>query len=429
MMKKNLISIILLALLYAANSLANQVTSDKLAGAWITEVAGFTIEMTLWPDPRNPKKYQGYIYEATHDCLGAINGEVYNNGNTSVIAESSASRLDRKRHGINCAPDFPSGNSLHIHWVGVWSTIDNNILRSTPQTNFSIRARLPRKPGEMRDAERYYVNQQMEAVFKRTDGPTDKFVQTANVSRVGGILRPSTGVFGSGDTTHVIVQAETSGTAESYLAAVVNHDTGTLYQMDANYRRVIVQGAASKETRAHRDLERIAAGKGFATDAEDRAAREWYNNISLIAPVMTAYLLNFDTRYASCLPENAKGLKLSREWVKTTTYEYGFPASHKAWGTETQQWWVKPEHYDTLKRVADFDSTRTGRNVSETFLNLLAQEKDRITVADISRATYQFMQQNPCDSEIVKQFEGNLFRLYESNRKELEKWRLQAGWD
>lgn len=152
-------------------------------------------------------------------------------------------------------------------------------------------------------------------------------------------------------------------TGSDYIAAILNDDRRVRSEIDKLARAIFVQTFSTGQARGFRGLGRIMSGQGPTTDAQDQAARNWADNLSLVHTVMVAHVLNFDTQHATCLPAK----------------------------------------YSSLSK--------------------LAGQTTIVNATDVSTATHQFMRENPCNSDTAQRFERNLVRLYQENQAELEKWK------
>lgn len=195
-----------------------------------------------------------------------------------------------------------------------------------------------------------------------------------------------------------------------YFEAMFNGNLPVLKLYDKKFSAVYISGAGSKETRAYRDFTRLWNGKEISTDEQDQATVNSIENMSLVAPMMITYPLNFNSIYKDCLEPSPKTVSFTTEWIETT-YDYnGFPSSSESIGTTETSYTVKQEHYDILRAIALSDPLISAE-IDNSFQRV-SNDKQRIPISAVIQGIQQYMRDTACTSEAAQKMESQLVSTY-----------------
>lgn len=435
--------------LFPAFLLAAHTTSAKtpdLDGSWLLEYGGTTVEVAMWaPAPIREGfevNYHAVMLTRDQTCttISSANYVQYDSGPKSWMKFPAGIKSPDQPHVLMLSwGGFPTLNSLeHTEF----SERFQNNCKMESATGAS-----PKPINAFRGALYYVGNDRWEGEVRTPahnwswDNGSDfqvKLTRTSASPEMLAILAdptiylpgvPRGSIFAGLRSTQEEIRkaqydrdvrqiAEARAMAASpagYLQAIMDDDRQVIGIADRKFAEPYVRATGSRKTDAYRNLESLLSGRGFATEAQQEAMKDYYAEASLLPAVYVTYLFDFERRFPTCM-QGKRTVEIPWQEVTTTTWPDGGETKRvSASGKIVHS--VPGRLFDRLLKIAN---TEPAAGVAaDSILGMMAPDSERISTGAIIRATSVKMSSLKCGSPEQVQFEKNLFALYD------EHWRAQ----
>lgn len=384
-------------------------------GSWTGEISGHEVEMVFWDSPS--QKLGGLLYAPQLDCVTYMLGtytwsyvetarrrpEIF----LGLHVQSLYANLNRHIKG-NC----PAADAETITLAGV----TQGVLRHDPRRNDVFGTDVYMSIGNLPKYDPVRTMQGPPKVSFRLSSsePSEAILRKLAMIDEPRIARPSEGPLAGWTQYEAPPEPpkpiERRYTGDDYVMAVATGNTETRNIIDWRWRRPFEQMSCSTTGPNLGDFERLLSGRDLSNDAQKAALCDRFESASHIAAVAATYILNFDSIYADCLGPNPPGIPVTTQWIETTTYG-DLPPIVRARPPTERTWYIKPELYPYLEQLVLSDPAAA--IMSDGLLGLLAGDPLRVDTSSVTYATQRFMSAHACNSDTARQFEANLFEIYD----------------
>jgi len=201
-------------------------------------------------------------------------------------------------------------------------------------------------------------------------------------------------------------------TGGAYVEAIYRNLPNRVAVSDRRFAAPYIKAMTGDGNRAYQDLSSLLSGEGLLTERERAAMDEWVANQSLLPAAYVTYLFRYDDTFSQCMGPKPKTISIP--WIAITKTDYGLGIeSERVTSSNTIRHTVPERLYERLVPISRADPYQA--EVSDSILNRMHGDEERLTVSDVTAATRAFMSKLSCNTPEKKQFEANLFAMYDKH--------------
>lgn len=448
--EKAYLSILATAFALLASAVPAAAKTPNLDGSWQLQYGDRILEVAIWltePKRESENRYAAMILDEDRDCVtvSTVRHLQYIEGPKAWMRLPKGTRSPSRPHSVSIVKGVPlspninketefserfSNNcnleangglkdtsnleqfSAQLYWVGAgrW---EGQVKAASPGQTFADRSEWPSFKAVLRISP---MSSRMRASV------TDSSIYTSGVhpsSVFAGLRQSVKEVRQANYDQQVRENARTrqkAATIQGYLQAIMENDRRTIGMADRRFAKPLAAATGSRRTDAYRNLERLLAGRGFASEAQHQAMRDFFEKTSLLAAVNVTYLFDYERQFPNCR-ESMKTLEIPWQLIETTRYPDG-RSSDREVSSGVARHTVPERLFDRLVRVARVEPY--AGSFEDNILGALVYDPERITITQAVSGTSAWMSNMKCRSAEQAQFERNLFALYDAYWRDQE---------
>lgn len=418
----------------AREAASNIPATANLEGPWRLAVQNRSLDLVLYETKGSSyaeRIYDGFAHDPVRDCVLPVNIRIADKHPRPVTARYSTSRYYIQTDGgqitehskvypelmsENCgggSEDVMAQSSLYgqftlagdRQWAGELA-IDRKT--ASPKTAATL------MPSTLTPVLRQYLT----TVKLTREGIPEKSMYAS--------VAPTSNPFDDkelqGKDAQLVQDLPTGG---AYVEAIYRNLPNKVAVSDRRFAAPYVKAMTGDGNRAYQDLSSLLSGKGFLTERERAAMDEWVANQSLLPAAYVTYLFRYDDTFSQCMGPNPKTISIP--WIAITKTDYGLGIeSERVTSSNTIRHTVPERLYKRLVPISRADPYQA--EVSDSILNRMHGDEERLTVSDVTAATRAFMSKLSCNTPEKVQFEANLFAMYDKhNAAQLERVAIANG--
>lgn len=405
----------------AREAASNIPAAANLEGPWRLTVPNRSLDLVLYETKGSSyaeRIYDGFAHDTVRDCILPIHIRIPDKYPRSVTAQYNTSRYYIQTDGGQITDHSKIYPELMSENCGGGS--EDVMAQSSLYGRLNLAADR-QWSGELAVNRRIDATQLEATLIPSTITPTlREYLTTVKLTREGipeksiyASMAPTNNPFADkelqGKDAELIRELPTGG---NYVEAIYRNLPNKVAASDRRFSRLYVKAMTGEGNQAYQDLGSLLSGKGFLTERERSAMDEWVANQSLLPAAYVTYLFHYEDAFPQCMGPNPKSVRIP--WIAITKTDYGLGVeSERVTSPNTIVHTVPDRLYDRLVPISRADPYQA--EASDSILNLMHSDKERLEVSDVTAATRAFMSKLSCNTPEQSQFEANLFSMYDKH--------------